>query len=61
MIVSKKHKFVFLKTPKKRPDAFKITCSLEFYLSQFCDKNDILTPLLPKEEKIRSRKKIKKI
>ncbi len=45
MIVSKKHKFVFLKTPKTGGS------SLEFYLSQFCDKHDIITPLLPNEEK----------
>ena len=52
MIVSKKHKFVFLKTPKTGGS------SLEFYLSQFCDKNDILTPLLPKEEKLKKKFKL---
>ena len=49
MIVSKKHKFVFLKTPKTGGS------SLEFYLSQFCDKNDIMTPLLPSEEKLKKK------
>lgn len=49
MIVSKKHKFVFLKTPKTGGS------SLEFYLSQFCDKNDIITPLLPREENLKKK------
>ena len=52
MIVSKKHKFVFLKTPKTGGS------SIEFYLSQFCDKKDILTPLLPSEEKLKKRYKL---
>ena len=49
MIISKKNKFVFLKTPKTGGS------SLEFYLSQFCDKNDIITPLLPREENLKRK------
>jgi hypothetical protein len=49
MIISKKNKFVFLKTPKTGGS------SLEFYLSQFCGKEDTLTPLLPSEEKIKKK------
>ncbi len=49
MIVSKKNRFVFIKTPKTAGS------SLEFYLSQFCGKNDIITPLQPDEEILKKK------
>lgn len=52
MIISKKNRFVFIKTPKTAGS------SLELYLSQFCGSNDIITPLLPNEEKIKKKLKI---
>ena len=39
MIISHKKKFVFLRTTKTA------SSSLEIYLSQFCSKEDTITPL----------------
>jgi len=39
MIISHKYKFIFLKTQKTAGS------SIEIFLSQFCDKDDILTPI----------------
>ncbi len=39
MIISHKHKFIFIKTRKTAGT------SIEIFLSQFCGKNDILTPI----------------
>lgn len=49
MIISKKKKFIFLKTAKTAGS------SIEFYLSQFCGKKDTITSLLPKEEKLKKK------
>ena len=47
MIVSHKHKFIFLKTRKTAGT------SLEIALSKFCGDADIITPIGPKDEEIR--------
>ncbi len=47
MIISHKHKFIFIKTEKTAGT------SVEIALSQFCGDEDIITPLVPKDEKIR--------
>ncbi len=52
MIISKKNKFIFIKTPKTAGS------SLEFYLSQFCGKEDIITPLQPDEENLKKKSNI---
>jgi len=39
MIISHKHKFIFIKTRKTAGT------SIEIFLSQFCGKNDTLTPI----------------
>ena len=41
MIISHKHKFIFIKTRKTAGT------SLEVFLSGICDKNDIVTPIFP--------------
>lgn len=48
MIVSHKHKFIFLKTTKTAGT------SIEIALSRYCGKDDIITPITPEDEKIRS-------
>jgi len=53
LIISNKYKFIFIKTLKTRGS------SVEFYLSQFCEKEkDVITELLPEEEKKRVESKI---
>ena len=44
MIISHKYKFIFIKTRKTAGT------SIEIYLSQYCDKNDTLTPIIPHVE-----------
>lgn len=48
MIISHKHKFIFLKTEKTAGT------SLEIALSKYCGPDDILSSLMPEDEKIRS-------
>lgn len=47
MIVSHKHRFIFLKTRKTAGT------SLEIALSRFCGPDDLLTPLHPEDEELR--------
>jgi hypothetical protein len=47
MILCKKHKFIFIKGRKVAGT------SLEIFLAQICDKNDIITPITPIDEKYR--------
>jgi hypothetical protein len=48
MILSHKHKFIFIKTTKTAGT------SVEVYLSQFCGPEDIITPISPVDEKART-------
>ena len=50
MIVSHRHKFIFLKTAKTGGT------SAEIALSRFCGRDDILTPLSPSQEEMRKEK-----
>ncbi len=47
MIVSHRHKFIFLKTYKTAGS------SMEVLLSRFCGPEDIVTPLMPQDEDLR--------
>ena len=49
MIISFSKKFVFLKNMKVGGS------SIEFYLTQFCNENDVITPLLKEEEKLKKK------
>jgi hypothetical protein len=49
MIISHKHKFIFLKTKKTAGT------SIEISLSRYCGNKDIITPISPADEKIRSK------
>ncbi|MCQ6274872.1 sulfotransferase family 2 domain-containing protein [Bacillus sp. V3B] len=44
MIISHKHKFIFIKTKKTAGT------SIEISLSRFCGEDDIITPIYPKED-----------
>lgn len=49
MIISHKHKFIFLKSKKTAGT------SIEIYLSRFCGKDDVITPITPRDEAQRRR------
>ena len=44
MIISHKHKFIFLKSKKTAGT------SIEIYLSRFCGEDDVITPISPRDE-----------
>ncbi|WP_261134428.1 sulfotransferase family protein [Bacillus sp. Marseille-Q3570] len=48
MIISHKYKFIFLKTKKTAGT------SIEISLSRYCGDRDIITPIMPEDEKIRA-------
>ncbi len=48
MIISHKHKFIFLKTKKTAGT------SIEISLSRYCGEEDIITPLAPEDEELRA-------
>lgn len=45
MIISHKHKFIYLKLPKVAGT------SVEYFLERFCGEDDIITPIFPVESK----------
>lgn len=47
MIISHKHKYIFLKTNKTAGT------SVEIVLSRYCGKDDVITPISPEDEEIR--------
>jgi len=47
LIISHKHKFIFIKTKKTAGT------SIEILLSKYCGDDDIITPISPEDEKIR--------
>ena len=49
MIISHSKKFIFLRTIKTA------SSSIEIFLSQFCDKDDILTELFKDEEMFKKK------
>ncbi len=49
MILSHKHKFIFLKTEKTAGT------SLEIALSKYCGEKDIITPITPNDEAVREK------
>lgn len=50
MIISHKHRFIFLKTQKTAGT------SVEIALSKFCGKDDVITPISKEDERIRREK-----
>ncbi len=52
MIICHKKKFVYLRTVKTG------SSSTEIYLSQFCSKKDVITPLFEDEEKFKIKNKL---
>ena len=52
MIISFSKKFIYLRTVKVA------STSLEIYLSQFCNRNDVLSPLFDEEEKLKTKLKL---
>src|SRR5688572_28246498 len=48
MIISHKHKFIFLKTNKTAGT------SVEIALSKICGPDDIITPIVPEDEQVRT-------
>jgi|TARA_B100001964_G_C14129147_1_gene552024 hypothetical protein len=52
MIISYSKKFVYLRTIKVA------STSLEIYFSQFCNRNDTLSPLYDEEEKLKTKLKL---
>ena len=49
MIISHKHRFIFIKTKKTAGT------SIEISLSRYCGKEDVITPIDPKNEEIRKK------
>ena len=49
MIINHKYKFIFIKTKKVAGT------SLEIALSKFCDQNDIISPIVEKDEQLRRK------
>ena len=49
MIISHRHKFIFLKTNKTAGT------SVEIALSKFCGPDDIITPISPEDEEMRAQ------
>src|SRR6056297_785309 len=49
MIISHKHKFVFIKTTKTAGT------SVEIALSKHCGEQDVITPIMPEDEAIRTK------
>lgn len=47
MIINKKRKIIFVKTKKTAGTSFEIA------LSKFCDSDDVITPITPKDERMR--------
>lgn len=52
MIISHKHKFIFIKTRKTAGT------SIEIYLSQFCGDEDIITPIMEDKSQIFNNRKV---
>ena len=52
MIISHKYKFIFLKTIKTAGT------SIEISLSRYCGKEDVITPIVPEDEKIREKQNV---
>jgi len=53
VIISHKHRFIFLKTKKTA------STSIEISLSRYCGENDVITPIELKDEKERKKLNLK--